>query len=128
MRPRLRKRYLLVRLRRLGRNNDLILILLSLVIGVAAGAGSVLFRDLILLIQDVALSTDHERLHVFVSSLPWWRILLATTLGGLGRSPRSRPGETASMRGICWPTSPAIDRSACGCSEARSPRGRRSRR
>ena len=83
MRPRLRKRYILVRLRRLGRNNDLILLLLSLVIGVAAGAGSVLFRDLILLIQDVALSTDHERLHVFVGSLPWWRILLATTLGGL---------------------------------------------
>lgn len=83
MRPRLRKRYLLVRLRRLGRNNDLILILLSLVIGVAAGAGSVLFRDLILLIQGVAFETVHERLHVLVVSLPWWRILLATTLGGL---------------------------------------------
>ncbi|MFN4089062.1 MAG: chloride channel protein [Alphaproteobacteria bacterium] len=83
MRPRLRKRYILVRLKRLGRNDDLVLILLALVIGVAAGAGSVLFREAILLVQGLVLGTWHERLHVYAAELPWWRILAATTLGGL---------------------------------------------
>ena len=51
-------------------------------VGVITGCGAILYDALIQLVQGVALSSDDHPLHV-LPELPWYRILLVPTLGGL---------------------------------------------
>ena len=74
---------ILLRLRRLIRNDHLILVVLSLVAGSAAGGAVVLFREAISYIQLGFYGSDSERLFADVARLAWWQILLMPAVGGL---------------------------------------------
>jgi CIC family chloride channel protein len=69
--------------RRLWRNDQFLLGVLAIVLGVAAAYGAIAFRSLISMVQWTALSTGSEDLLKFMAGLEWWRIVLAPTLGGL---------------------------------------------
>lgn len=70
-------------IRRIFANNQLILLTLSVVVGAAAAAGAIGFRELYLAIQLGAFGTYSEILYQHVEKLPAWRILLVPTVGGL---------------------------------------------
>lgn len=74
---------LLRRLGRLTRHEQVILFILAVIIGVLGGASAIVFRESIAFVQFFGLGTASERMHFVVSALPWWRILLVTTGGGL---------------------------------------------
>lgn len=57
--------------------------MLALGIGVAAGTGSVLFRELLALVQEFAFGDGSERLFAVTQGLRWWEIVLPPTIGGL---------------------------------------------
>ena len=74
---------LLGRLRRVLGNDQLVLFILAVVIGITAGLGVVAFRTLLGAIQWVSFGVFHEAAMGMVADLPWWRLLLVPTLGGL---------------------------------------------
>ncbi|MFM2130622.1 MAG: hypothetical protein RL477_2168 [Pseudomonadota bacterium] len=65
------------------RHRQLILLVLGLVTGVIGAGAAVVFRDLIGLIQSLALGFSSERVAGLAAGQPWWRIMLAPALGGL---------------------------------------------
>ena len=67
----------------LWRNDQVLLGILAVVLGVAAAYGAIAFRTLISMIQRAALSTSSEDLLKFMVGLEWWQVVLAPTLGGL---------------------------------------------
>jgi chloride channel protein, CIC family len=69
--------------RRVTRNDQLVLFLLAVVIGTAAGYGALLFRLLTAGAQTLLFGHASERVAEKASLLPWWQVLLAPTLGGL---------------------------------------------
>jgi len=102
----------MIRLRRAIENDQLLLVLLALVIGALGALGVIGFRGLISLVQLIALGFDSPHVLDFARTLPWWRILLAPTLGGLliglyvryvvpGRRTQGVPDvmEAAALRG-----------------------------
>lgn len=95
---------LLLRLRRILRNDQLILSVLSLIIGLIAGALVVGFREGILFFHNQFFNAPNERLFVYAAALPWWQLLLVTTLGGLAVGllirfimPNARPQGVADV-------------------------------
>jgi CIC family chloride channel protein len=68
---------------RVTRNDQLLLSLLAVAVGTAAGYGALAFRLATAAIQVVFLSHATERLVSAVAAQPWWQVLLAPTLGGL---------------------------------------------
>ena len=74
---------MLLRLRRLIRNDHLMLVVLSLVAGSVAGGAIVLFREAISFIQLGFYGSDSERLFADAAKLAWWKILLIPAVGGL---------------------------------------------
>ncbi len=89
-----------MRLRRIIRNDQLILSILAVFVGAAAGGGVIAIRELIDFTQGIFLGGTSENLISTVVGLPWWQILFAPALGGLlvglfiyyaipGRKPRS---------------------------------------
>jgi chloride channel protein, CIC family len=74
---------LLVRLRKLTRNDQIILSLLAVVAGAVVAYGSLAFRWLIGVVQHGFLSDPQEYLLSIAILLPWWQILLAPAAGGL---------------------------------------------
>ncbi|MCH8990239.1 MAG: chloride channel protein, partial [Acidobacteria bacterium] len=74
---------MLLSLRRLIRNDHLILVVLSLVAGCVAGGAVVLFREAISSIQLGFYGSDSERLFADAAKLAWWQILLMPAVGGL---------------------------------------------
>lgn len=72
-----------MRMRRLVRNDQLILAVLAVAVGALAGLGTVVFRQGIVLVQSISFGTGTENLISYVGQLPWWHILLVTTFGGL---------------------------------------------
>ena len=99
-------------LRRLIRNDHLILTVLAVVVGAAAGFGTILIRQSINYIQDTLLNTSGEHLLASAIALPWWQILFVPTLGGLliglfihylmpGKSPQGIANviEASALRG-----------------------------
>jgi len=70
-------------MRRLLRNDQLVLGLLAVAVGAAAGGGVVLFREAIGLVQLAFWGTQGERLWRVAEALPWWWRLLAPAAGGL---------------------------------------------
>jgi CIC family chloride channel protein len=108
----LRLSRILIRLRRIIRNDQLILSILAVFVGAAAGGGVILIREGIDLVQAVFLGGTSENLIVHVTMLPWWQILFAPAVGGLmvglfifyaipGRKPRgvAKVIEASAMQG-----------------------------
>ncbi len=81
--PRLTYMRILVRFRGLLRNDHLVLSVLALVVGVAAGAAVIGFRETIALFQTAAYGSGTEWFYQHVQKLPWWQILAMPVLGGL---------------------------------------------
>lgn len=73
----------MMRLRRVIRNDQLILAVLALVVGAAAGGGVVLFREGIGLVQTVFYGSPTAHLSAHVQGLAWWHLLAAPAAGGL---------------------------------------------
>ncbi len=73
----------MMRLRRVLRNDQLILAILALVVGAAAGGSVILFREGIGLVQTVFYGSPTNHLYTHVQGLAWWHVLLAPTAGGL---------------------------------------------
>lgn len=73
----------MLRIRRLVRNDQLILSVLAVVVGLAAGAGTVAIRKLIGFIQLSAYGSDSESLFTIGHALDWWQVLFVPTAGGL---------------------------------------------
>ncbi|MEE8214060.1 MAG: hypothetical protein V3R79_05705, partial [Alphaproteobacteria bacterium] len=74
---------ILSRLRRLIRNDHLILVFLAIVAGTAAGAAVIGFRETISFIQLALYGSDSEQLFTNTGAVAWWKILLAPVAGGL---------------------------------------------
>lgn len=74
---------ILVRLRKIVRNDHLILSVLALVVGAAGGGAIIVFREGIDLIQLLVYGSATKNLHDYAQGLPWWRLLLAPAAGGL---------------------------------------------
>ena len=72
-----------MRLRRLVRNDQLILSVLALVVGAAAGGAVIVFREAIALVQLGFYGSGAERLSLHVQELAWWHVVLAPAAGGL---------------------------------------------
>ena len=74
---------ILLRLRRLIRNDHLILVILAIVAGTAAGAAVIGFRETISFTQLALYGSDSEHLFTNIEAVAWWQILLAPVAGGL---------------------------------------------
>jgi chloride channel protein, CIC family len=72
-----------LRFRRVARDQQLRLSALALVVGVVAGLGAVVFREMIGLSQQGFFTASTEHLATFAASLPGWRVVLAPALAGL---------------------------------------------
>jgi chloride channel protein, CIC family len=68
---------------RVTRNDQVVLFLLALVTGTAAGYGALLFRLVTGGIQTLLFGHASERVAAQASLLPWWQVLMAPALGGL---------------------------------------------
>ena len=77
------RRRLRVSLLRFGRNDQVVLSLLAVVIGAAAGGAAIAFRDAIGGIQWLAYGFAGEQVATMAEQLPWWQLLLVPALGGL---------------------------------------------
>ncbi|MBT3361656.1 MAG: chloride channel protein [Rhodospirillales bacterium] len=73
----------LMRARRVLRNDQLILAVLAVFVGACSGGAIIVFREGISQVQSVFYGTGSERLYEHVATLPWWWVLLAPTVGGL---------------------------------------------
>jgi len=70
-------------LRKLIRNDQLILSVLAVVVGAAAAFGTILIRQGITYIETIVMDTGGGSIVERAAELPWWQILLVPTLGGL---------------------------------------------
>ena len=124
---------------RLARNDQLVLAVLAVVVGTAAGYGSVAFRVLIWRIQDAFFGYDGEHLASAARALPWWQVLGAPAAGGLligvfmhrfspGRLPQGVADviEASALRNARLPLAPGLGAAAvsaaslgCGASVGR---------
>ena len=73
----------LISLRRLLRNDHLVLSALGLAIGALTGAAIIGFRELISFIQNILFQSNSERLFQHAQDLPWWQIILVPAGAGL---------------------------------------------
>ena len=86
--PRLRTRLsswrrIAATVKRVTKNDQVILSTLAVAIGALAGLGAILFRMAIDLVQWGALGFWGEQVASQAAAQPWWRLILAPTLGGL---------------------------------------------
>lgn len=72
-----------VHLRRVYRNDQLVLAILAVLVGVAAAGGAILFRLGLSGVQFLFYGFGSETMASRIAALPWWHIVLAPTLGGL---------------------------------------------
>ncbi len=70
-------------LRRFGRNDQLILSVLAVVIGAASGGAAIVFREAIDGVQWLFYGFGSQNVASLAAELPFWRVLLAPALGGL---------------------------------------------
>ena len=69
--------------KQLGRNVQVILSLLAVAIGAAAGAAAIGFRYAIDLVQLLGFGFGSEKVATLAAALPWWQLILVPTMGGL---------------------------------------------
>ncbi|NNG02592.1 MAG: chloride channel protein [Inquilinus sp.] len=74
---------LLLALRRVLHNDQLVLAVLAVVIGTASAAAAIGFRLLLGGIQFLGYGFSSERVATLASKLPWWQVLLVPAAGGL---------------------------------------------
>lgn len=74
---------ILLRFRRVLRNDHLVLSVLGIIVGCATGGAVIVFREFIQLTQLGLFNSDTEDLFHQIESLPWWQVLAAPTLMGL---------------------------------------------
>lgn len=74
---------LLMWVRKIVGNDQLILSLLAIVVGAAAGGAGIVLREAIGLVQTVFFGSGDSRLFIHAAGLAWWHVLLAPTVGGL---------------------------------------------
>ncbi len=79
----LRPSRLLMRARRIIRNDQLILVVLAVVVGALAGIGTILIREGIDWVQTIGFGSPEESIFSMASDLAWWVVLLVPTAGGL---------------------------------------------
>ncbi len=65
------------------RNDQVLLFVLAVVIGMAAGYGAMGFRLLAAVLQYVLFGNSMDQIVSHATQLPWWHLLLVPTLGGL---------------------------------------------
>ncbi len=70
-------------LRQLSRNVQVILSLLAVAIGAAAGVAAIGFRYVIDLVQRFGFGFGGETVATLAAELPWWQLLLVPAAGGL---------------------------------------------
>ncbi len=68
---------------RITRHEQVVLSILAVVIGGIGGGSAIAFREALGGIQYLFYGFSTESVHSLVAELAWWRIVLATTLGGL---------------------------------------------
>lgn len=73
----------LLGLKKLIRNDQLVMSAVALAVGLAAAAGAVAFRESIDVLQAVFLGFGSENVASGAAAMPDWRLLLAPTAGGL---------------------------------------------
>ncbi len=90
--------------RRLTKNDQVILTVLAVAIGFLAGGAAIAFRHTIDLVQGLGYGFGGEHLVTIVSALPWWQVLLVPAVGGLavgvfvhGLMPNQRPQGVADV-------------------------------
>jgi chloride channel protein, CIC family len=83
MRARQLKRRVQVSLLRFGRNDQVVLSILAVVVGAASGGAAIAFRDAIGGFQWLVYGFSDEQLATLAATLPWWQVLLVPTAGGL---------------------------------------------
>ncbi len=81
--PRLDFAVSLRRLGRLTRHEQVVLSILAVVVGLIGGGSAIAFREAVALVQGYALEGGETLVLSLLQGLPWWRIVLSTTLGGL---------------------------------------------
>ncbi len=74
---------LLPLLKRLGRNDQVILSLLAVAIGVTAAGAAIGFRSIIDLVQRGGFGFGGEQVVSLARALPWWQVLAVPAAGGL---------------------------------------------
>lgn len=74
---------MLTALRQLSRNVQVILSLLAVAVGTAAGVAAIGFRYAIDLVQRLGFGFGGERVATLAAELPWWQLVLVPTVGGL---------------------------------------------
>jgi len=70
-------------LRQLSRNVQVILSLLAVAIGAAAGVAAIGFRYVIDLVQRLGFGFGGENVATLAAELPWWQLVLVPAAGGL---------------------------------------------
>lgn len=84
MKPRrLLRRHVVVPLRRFGRNDQVVLSVLAVVIGAAAAGAAIAFRDAIAGVQWLSYGFASEQVATEIRELAWWHIIIVPVLGGL---------------------------------------------
>ena len=78
-----RRADILARIERVRRHEQFVLAGLSILIGLVGGCAAIVFREAIGFFQLLFYGFSSEYVHSHVVAMPWWRIVLATTLGGL---------------------------------------------
>jgi CIC family chloride channel protein len=74
---------ILAPLRRLARSEHVVLSPLAVLVGAAAAAGAIGFREAIGYVQLVFYGIRSEQLYSWAQTLPWWQVMLAPAMGGL---------------------------------------------
>ncbi|MBH63776.1 MAG: chloride channel protein [Alphaproteobacteria bacterium] len=69
--------------RSFARNDQVVLSALALIIGAAVGYGTIGFRLLLGLIQEVFIGFSSHKVATLAAELEWWHVLLAPAAGGL---------------------------------------------
>ncbi|GAB4391175.1 MAG: chloride channel protein [Kiloniellaceae bacterium] len=77
------KRRIRVSLLRFGRNDQVVLSVLAVVVGAAAGGAAIAFRDAIAAVQWLTFGFAGEKVATLAAALPWWHLLLVPIVGGL---------------------------------------------
>ena len=74
---------LVASLKRFGRNDQVVLSVMAVVIGMAAGGASIGFRYGIDIAQRLFFGFGGEQVATLAGQLPWWQVMLAPAVGGL---------------------------------------------